>query len=106
MNNEQAMVNSLNNFSQRKMIVVGDVILDHFTFCNISRVNPEQPASPLLEVVEDKFTLGGAANVAANIASLGAHVILMGMIGDDQHGILFKDECRKLGIDFVSIRDG
>ena len=98
MNLEEA----LNKFPKKRIIVVGDVILDRFTWGNIRRVNPEQPASPLVEVTSESYTLGGAANVANNIASLSGRVTLYGVIGDDMHGNQIINECHEKEINFIS----
>ena len=51
------------------IIVLGEVMLDKYTYGKVERINPEAPV-PILNVVEEKYTLGGAGNVANNIASL------------------------------------
>jgi D-beta-D-heptose 7-phosphate kinase/D-beta-D-heptose 1-phosphate adenosyltransferase len=75
----------IDNIQGRRVLVVGDVMLDHFVSGVVERVSPEAPAL-VVNVVEERSMLGGAANVAANIAALGGHAILVGVIGQDAGG--------------------
>ena len=75
----------IEQFSQKKILVVGDVMLDRYTLGTISRISPEAPV-PVLEKVSEKCVLGGAANVANNIAALGAKPFLFGVVGEDNAG--------------------
>jgi len=80
------------------ILIVGDLILDHYISGDVNRISPEAPI-PIVEVTGEKYTLGGAANVAANIKSLGARVDICGMIGDDNYG---KFLLNKLGMKKIS----
>ena len=62
---------ALEQFSQKKILVIGDVMLDRYTLGTISRISPEAPV-PILHKTGERFILGGAANVANNVAALGA----------------------------------
>lgn len=73
----------INGFRQKTILVLGDLMLDEYLFGQVSRISPEAPV-PVVEVSEEKFLLGGAANVAWNIASLGAKVVPVGVIGRDR----------------------
>lgn len=73
---------TLQNFSKKKVLVIGDVMIDQYTYGNVTRISPEAPV-PVVQKISDKFILGGASNVANNIASLGAKVTLIGAIGND-----------------------
>ena len=73
----------INNFRQKTILVLGDLMLDEYLFGQVSRISPEAPV-PVVEVSEEKHLLGGAANVAWNIASLGARVVPVGVIGKDR----------------------
>ena len=74
----------MDKFNQKKKIaVIGDVMLDEYIFGNITRINPEAPV-PVLEFERKEYRLGGAANVANNIFSLGGHCVLIGRIGKDK----------------------
>src|SRR3974390_1788053 len=64
------------------VLCVGDVMLDDFVYGEVARISPEAP-TPVLAVNRSELMIGGAGNVARNIAGLGARCILMGVIGDD-----------------------
>lgn len=72
----------LDRFANVRILVIGDVMLDHFVRGNVRRISPEAPV-PVVEVIEETFNPGGAANVACNIASFTRHVALMGRLGKD-----------------------
>jgi rfaE bifunctional protein kinase chain/domain len=67
------------------VLVIGDVMLDHYVHGSVKRISPEAPV-PVLEFESEKFVPGGAANVAANLAALGVTVELFGVVGDDDLG--------------------
>jgi len=68
--------------AKTRLLVVGDVMLDHFIWGNVRRISPEAPV-PVVEVTKETWYPGGAANVARNIAPFSNHVQLMGRIGQD-----------------------
>jgi D-beta-D-heptose 7-phosphate kinase / D-beta-D-heptose 1-phosphate adenosyltransferase len=72
-------------FAGRIVLVLGDVMLDRYVSGDVSRISPEAPI-PVLRVTGSRATLGGAANVAHNVATLGARAILIGVIGADEAG--------------------
>jgi len=72
-----------------KLVVVGDLILDHYVFGAVSRISPEAPI-PVLHVSHEEDRLGGAANVAANILSMGGHATIVGAVGQDEPGTRLK----------------
>jgi D-beta-D-heptose 7-phosphate kinase / D-beta-D-heptose 1-phosphate adenosyltransferase len=73
------------NFHAARVLVVGDIILDRYISGQVHRLSPEAPI-PVLRPASDRCTLGGAANVALNIATLGGQATLIGVIGDDAAG--------------------
>ncbi|HEU5435686.1 MAG TPA: D-glycero-beta-D-manno-heptose-7-phosphate kinase [Telluria sp.] len=73
------------DLSAVRILVVGDVMLDRYWFGEVSRISPEAPV-PIVRVEKREERLGGAANVARNVASLGAHVGLLGVVGADEAG--------------------
>lgn len=73
------------NFNGKRIAVLGDLMLDNYVWGSVSRISPEAPV-PVLEVESESARLGGAANVAHNIKSLGAEPILFGIVGDDEAG--------------------
>src|SRR5271167_398248 len=72
-------------FVGRTVLVLGDVMLDRYVSGEVSRISPEAPI-PVLRVIAARASLGGAANVAHNVAALGARAILLGVIGTDDAG--------------------
>lgn len=87
----------INSFRHKTILVLGDLMLDEYLFGQVSRISPEAPV-PVVEVSEEKFLLGGAANVAWNIASLGAQVVPVGVVGRDhpRQTILKEFQKRKI----------
>ncbi len=79
----------LNAFKEHTVLVLGDVMLDHYVEGTVHRVSPEAPV-PVLDVEQDRWVLGGAANVAANLKGLGAEVVLASVIGNDTAGKKMK----------------
>ena len=75
----------IDDIAGRRVLVVGDVMLDVFVYGTVERVSPEAPAL-VVNIVEERAMLGGAANVAANIAALGGHAVLVGAVGEDLAG--------------------
>ncbi len=73
------------NFSNSKVLTVGDVMLDKYYFGNVERISPEAPV-PVVNINREESRLGGAANVANNIVSLGGQAVLCGAIGNDSWG--------------------
>jgi D-beta-D-heptose 7-phosphate kinase/D-beta-D-heptose 1-phosphate adenosyltransferase len=69
--------------------VVGDVMLDRFVWGKVSRISPEAPV-PVVEVEREDYHLGGAANVARNLASLGGSPLLLGIVGEDEAGATLR----------------
>jgi D-beta-D-heptose 7-phosphate kinase/D-beta-D-heptose 1-phosphate adenosyltransferase len=72
-------------FKNARVLVVGDVMLDRFVYARVSRISPEAPV-PVLAVEREAASLGGAGNVARNIASLGGRATLIGGRGEDEAG--------------------
>ena len=80
----------LKKISRLRILVVGDVMLDHYIWGDATRISPEAPV-PVVDIARDSWTAGGAANVALNIASLGAKCAVAGYIGDDEAGVKLTD---------------
>jgi len=79
------MKNIVEKFSGIKVLVVGDIMIDAYLFGKVDRISPEAPV-PVVAVNKKENRLGGAANVALNLVSLGAKPILCSVIGDDKDG--------------------
>lgn len=71
--------------AQQVVLCIGDLMLDEFVYGEVSRISPEAPA-PVIAVRRSDINIGGAGNVARNIAALGARCIFVGLIGDDDSG--------------------
>lgn len=71
--------------NRTRVLVVGDVMLDRYWFGGVDRISPEAPV-PVISVTDNEERVGGAANVAANVAALGARCTLLSVVGDDDAG--------------------
>ena len=74
---------------RQTILCVGDLMLDEFVYGEVSRISPEAPA-PVIAARRSETNIGGAGNVARNIASLGAKCIFVGLIGEDAAGAELK----------------
>lgn len=92
----------LSQFQNKKIIVVGDLMLDHYLWGKVSRISPEAPV-PVVDVDNESFRLGGAANVSYNINTLGATAIPIGVIGDDNSGKRIRDIFKENGFNTKGI---
>tara|TARA_B100000287_G_scaffold254611_1_gene239269 strand:- start:854 stop:1831 length:978 start_codon:yes stop_codon:yes gene_type:complete len=82
------------SFKGKKVIIIGDSMVDSYIFGEINRNSPEAPV-PIVDIKNEDTKLGGAANVALNIQSLGMEPILCSVIGDDEDGQNFMELCKK-----------
>ena len=92
----------LDAFKSLKIAVVGDVMLDHYLFGNVERISPEAPV-PVVEVLSEEYRLGGAANVASNLASLNVQTFLCGIVGNDNANIIMSKRLKELNIENLNI---
>lgn len=81
----------------RTVLIVGDVMLDHFVIGRVERISPEAPV-PVVQFDHEEYRLGGAANVAHNVAALGGRVEMVGLVGDDAEAARLRDDLGKLSI--------
>jgi D-beta-D-heptose 7-phosphate kinase/D-beta-D-heptose 1-phosphate adenosyltransferase len=88
----------LSRLQGRTILVIGDLMLDHFLVGAVDRISPEAPV-PVVRFDHENFRLGGAANVAHNAAALGARVHVVGIVGEDAEGGVIRAKFAKLGID-------
>ncbi|MCF8056786.1 MAG: D-glycero-beta-D-manno-heptose-7-phosphate kinase [Desulfocapsa sp.] len=86
----------LPRISGKKILVVGDIIVDHFVWGSVDRISPEAPV-PVVNVTKEELLLGGGANVLHNIYSLGGEAVLCGIIGDDNMGGRLQTLLQDLG---------
>lgn len=75
----------VDSFAKLRVLCIGDIMLDQFIYGQVDRISPEAPI-PVFSIKEEKVMLGGAGNVTRNIVSLGAHTILVSVIGHDKVG--------------------
>ena len=89
-------------FSSARIVVIGDVMVDRYWSGQTSRISPEAPV-PVVKVKEIEDRIGGAGNVALNIAKLGGKVTLLGVVGDDAEAKILKDllEAQDVVCDFI-----
>jgi D-beta-D-heptose 7-phosphate kinase/D-beta-D-heptose 1-phosphate adenosyltransferase len=87
----------LDRFPDTKVLVIGDIMMDEYIWGNVSRISPEAPV-PIVEVRQATKMLGGAANVAVNMASLGAKPFLCGVIGRDGVGKEILQSAARAGL--------
>lgn len=88
----------LNKLRGINVLVIGDLMLDHYVWGDVHRISPEAPV-PVVHAVKDTYAAGGAANVALNLASLGVNASVIGVLGDDEHGDMLRCILNAAGID-------
>ena len=92
----------LHSFNDQNILVIGDIILDHYIWGKVNRISPEAPV-PVVEVTRESFLLGGAANVAYNIVSLGGRASVIGINGQDIAGEALMNILRQRGVNCEGI---
>ena len=93
------------DFKHRRVLVVGDAILDEYLLGDCSRISPEAPV-PVLKVNRSRHVLGGAANTAANIVSLGGRTTLIALVGRDEGGQRLRRCAEDAGVDLLTVDHG
>lgn len=91
-------------FADTSVLIVGDVMLDHFIVGRVDRISPEAPV-PIVRFDHETHRVGGAANVAHNVRALGARVQLAGVVGGDEEGRLVRKQLVALGIGHEALLD-
>ncbi len=91
-------------FSQKSILVIGDVMLDKFMWGKADRISPEAPV-PIISIDKISHSPGGAANVALNLSKLSANVYLLAVVGDDNESNLLEDDLEKQGVKIKFIKD-
>ena len=86
-------------------LVIGDVMLDKYIFGEVTRISPEAPV-PILEKQSESYRMGGAANVAANLAGLGIKTFLCGIVGGDHNAQLLKDLLKNKSVNHQGLIKG
>jgi rfaE bifunctional protein kinase chain/domain len=88
----------LDGFKGKRILVIGDLMLDHYIETRVKRLSREH-LIPVHKVIDERYSAGGAANVAVNINSLGGNAHLIGVIGNDREGSILRDTLASKGID-------
>ncbi len=101
------IANLLNKFAKLRIVVIGDIMLDHYIMGEATRISPEAPV-PVVSVARDTYVPGGAANVANNFAGLGVPTTLIGSYTNDSESVLLNDVLTQRGIQLSPIgqKDG
>ena len=100
------LIRIIEQFKNKKILVLGDVMLDKYIWGNVSRISPEAPVQ-VVEVAKESYAPGGAANVANNIAALGAKSIIVGVVGKDHTKEQLVSDLKKRNVDVSGlIEDG
>ncbi len=89
--------NILSEFKKKKILIIGDLILDRYIWGKVNRISPEAPV-PIVEVTDENFLLGGASNVANNIVALGGRATIVGVAGNDRAGGILMKMLEERGI--------
>src|SRR4030066_2305985 len=89
--------NILSEFKKKKILIIGDLILDRYIWGKVNRISPEAPV-PVVEVTDENFLLGGASNVANNIVALEGHATIVGVAGNDRAGGILMKMLKERGI--------
>jgi rfaE bifunctional protein kinase chain/domain len=92
--NSNRLQKIFNKSRNKRIAIVGDVMLDKYVYGYVSRISPEAPVQ-VVDVKSTEYKLGGAANVANNVKSLDSEPILIGLVGDDTEGEIFIDTMKK-----------
>ncbi len=103
-NSMQSLRRLLRGFPKQRVLVAGDLMLDEQIDGKVDRISPEAPV-PVVQISGHFYVPGGAANVAANIAALGAGVLLAGVIGDDEQGRQLAGLLKERGIEAKLLKD-
>lgn len=94
----------LERFGDKRILIVGDLMLDRFLWGDVSRISPEAPV-PVVRVRTETEHLGGAANVAANVRALGGQARIAGLVGGDPGGERLAAALERAGIDRILVTD-
>jgi len=95
--NEDSLLRRIESFRGKKVLIVGDIMLDEYIWGKVNRISPEAPV-PVVKVGRESRAAGGAGNVARNVALLGMEAHVAGIIGRDYHGRILKKLFGKIGV--------
>ena len=92
------LVRFLEGFDGKRILILGDLMLDEFVWGKVARISPEAPV-PVVDVQRITYAPGGAAHVATKVVDLGGRVLLFGVVGEDEPGRLLRHELKQISID-------
>ncbi|MBI2559282.1 D-glycero-beta-D-manno-heptose-7-phosphate kinase [Candidatus Woesearchaeota archaeon] len=99
---KQRLLKILENFKNKKILVIGDIMLDKYIWGEVSRISPEAPVQ-VVNVMKETYEAGGAANVANNVSALTGNAFMVGIAGNDEAKEVLLGELRKKGINTEGI---
>ncbi len=99
---KQRLLKVLDNFKNKKILVIGDIMLDKYIWGDVSRISPEAPVQ-VVNVLRETYEAGGAANVANNISALSGKAFMVGIAGNDEAKNILLEELKKKNIDINGI---
>ncbi|MEK6984022.1 MAG: D-glycero-beta-D-manno-heptose-7-phosphate kinase [Nanoarchaeota archaeon] len=99
---KQRLLKILEKFKGKKILVIGDIMLDKYIWGEVSRISPEAPVQ-VVHVQKETYAPGGASNVANNISALNGKAFMVGIVGNDEPKNILLDELKKRGINIDGI---
>ena len=99
---KEKLLKIINKFKNKKILVLGDIMLDKYIWGEVSRISPEAPVQ-VVNVLKESYAPGGAANVANNIAALNGKASMVGIVGNDEANKILLNELQKRNINVDGI---
>src|SRR3989338_92745 len=99
---KEKLLKIINKFKNKKILVLGDIMLDKYIWGEVSRISPEAPVQ-IVNVLKESYAPGGAANVANNIAALNGKASMVGIVGNDEANKILLNELQKRNINVDGI---
>jgi rfaE bifunctional protein kinase chain/domain len=96
--NRKRALEIIGNFPSSRVLVIGDLMVDHFIWGKVSRISPEAPV-PVVEVTKENLMMGGSGNVVNNIHAMGSAVAVAGIIGSDGMGDWLQAKLQQMNVD-------
>ncbi len=94
----RGLIDILESFSGKRILTIGDLMVDHYVYGDVNRISPEAPI-PIVDVASSEFKLGGAATVVGSIIDMGGVPLPVGVVGDDDYGRWMINELKSKGIE-------
>ncbi|MCX8163740.1 MAG: D-glycero-beta-D-manno-heptose-7-phosphate kinase [Candidatus Micrarchaeota archaeon] len=100
--NIKEVINAIENFKNKKILVIGDIILDIYSFGKVERISPEAPVQ-IFEILNEEKRLGGAGNVVNNLLELGINVSICSIVGENEFGFTVKKMLQEKNVETTSL---